>query len=753
MITRSFRVSLTVLLCSFLAGPADAAQEGAPALVPRPKSVTVGQGSLALGDGSCIVSHNKELDPLKRVLADEIQRVTGVRISAEERKPDGAGSRPIGYRYPTDIVLQLDPALKGEAYTLTAADTSTPAFFQASVVVKGASYQSVASGTVTLLQLLRAENGALTIPQITIADEPAYPYRGAMIDLGRKYHSPGGIEQVIELCRFYKVRYLHLHLTDDQLFMFPSTKFPQIGKSNREFARFEPAALPKVVPYTLEELRALERFAQERGVFLVPELDLPGHSGRLIADAQDIFGIPGNGSTVNIASPKTLEALTTLLNEVMDVFQSTPYVHLGADEVGLEGLDKTPEYQQAVAKYGIKSVHDLYCKFITDMHAVVVKRGKKALVWEEAHHPGGAYPLPKDVIVVAWTHGRNPADIVKSGYHVINATWTPLYIVRNDKRPLEFLFKWQVPMFGQGHLGNDNFTTLKETDMILGAQLCSWENSEAIEIQSMRDRLALVAERGWNPQAGGTFAEFQARLAQTDARLDKLVHPIAIQTQGKLVGDENTFTEPLTVTLTPRRPGLTLKYTLDNTMPNAGWQTYTGAITLDRSVHLRAGLFDEKGVPQRRLVGSWFRSKIAPKPNLATGKPVTVGPAPDRKDGWFAKVAVDGFFDDAGGHWASDGPAPQWLQVDLEKVRPIDFINVITYWDGGRYYQWTAEVSADGQTWKKVLDFSENKTPATAKGYSGKFARTEARYVRINMLKNSANPSVHIVELIVDETK
>ena len=91
--------------------------------------------------------------------------------------------------------------------------------------------------------------------------------------------------------------------------------------------------------------------------------------------------------------------------------------------------------------------------------------------------------------------------------------------------------------------------------------------------------------------------------------------------------------------------------------------------------------------------------------------------------------------------------------MDLEKVRPIDFINVITYWDGGRYYQWTAEVSADGQTWKKVLDFSENKTPATAKGYSGKFARTEARYVRINMLKNSANPSVHIVELIVDETK
>jgi hypothetical protein len=91
--------------------------------------------------------------------------------------------------------------------------------------------------------------------------------------------------------------------------------------------------------------------------------------------------------------------------------------------------------------------------------------------------------------------------------------------------------------------------------------------------------------------------------------------------------------------------------------------------------------------------------------------------------------------------------------VDLEKVQPINFINVITYWDGGRYYQWNAEVSVDGQHWNKVLDFSENQIRATANGYSGKFPKTDARYVRINLLKNSANPSVHIVELIVDETK
>ena len=728
MMTKYFYLLLT-LPTMLAAAPAESVT---PQLVPLPKTATMGQGVLALTPATRIMATSKELEPLAQVLSDEIFLTTGVRLAAEP-----------GKGLPGAVVLQLDPALKGETYTLEVADTA---------VVKGGTYQSVASGTVTLLQSLRVANGVLGIPRLKITDEPVYPYRGALIDPARKYHSPGGIEQVIQLCRFYKIRYLHMHLTDDQLFMFPSTRFPQLGKSNREFARFEPASMPKIAPYTLDQLKGLEQYAKERGVYLVPELDLPGHSGRLIADAPEIFGFPGNGSTVNIASPKTFEALTVLMNEVMDVFQSTPYIHLGADEVGLGGLEQTAEYKAAVAQFGIKSTHDLYCKFIVDLHAVVTKRGKKSIVWEEAWNPDGAYPLPKDAIVMSWTHGRNPAEIVKSGYQVINASWTPLYIVRGDKRPLDFLFNWKVPMFGQGHLGNDSFTTLTDTANILGTQLCSWENPENIEIQSMRDRLALVAEKAWNPGAGGTLAEFKARLAHTDQILDKLVHPISIETKGTFTGDENSFTDTLIITLVPRVTGLTLKYTLDNSMPNDKWLTYTGPITADQTVHLRAGLFDAKGALQGHLVGSWFNRKMVIKPNLATGRPVTVGPKPEPGDGKAPMIAVDGKADNAESYW-DGGAAPQWLQVDLGKVQPVNFINVITYWDGGRYYELTAEVSEDGKIWKKVLDFTDDKAPATAAGYSGKFPETQARYVRVNMIKNSANPSVHIVELIVDRTK
>jgi hypothetical protein len=382
---------------------------------------------------------------------------------------------------------------------------------------------------------------------------------------------------------------------------------------------------------------------------------------------------------------------------------------------------------------------------------IVKRRGKTPIVWEEAWNPVGPYPLPKDAVVMVWSLGRDPGKIAEAGYSVVNASWTPLYIVRDNRMALDFLFGWDVTKFGRE--GSKEFTSLKDTHSLLGAQLCSWENSECIEIQMMQKRLAVVAERAWNPSAAGDLASFRERLAHTDALLEKLVNPVSMKIEGALTDGELVFSEPLTVTLSANQPGLTLRYTLDNNLPDEKWIAYTAPIHLDRTTYLRAGLFDAKGAQQGYLTGRWFKRVTVVPPNLATHKPVTEGPGPARHDAWSAEVAVDGRADEADHHWASSDAAPQWLQVDLEKVYPIDSINVITFWDGGRYYQFNAEASVDGKTWKKVMDFSTNTAIATSAGYSAKFAKTDARYVRINMLKNSANPYVHIVELIVNEAK
>ena len=204
------------------------------------------------------------------------------------------------------------------------------------------------------------------------------------------------------------------------------------------------------------------------------------------------------------------EAAAKLLNEVMDIFQSTPYVHLGGDEVSLNGIDKTADYQKTLAEFNLKSPHDLYRKFISDMIEVVKKRGKQAIVWEEAYtnNPTDACPLPKDVLVFVWCLHHDPRKIMEGGYQVINGGWVPYYIVRDNKKSVEKIYKWDATQFAAEGGEKPRYTS-KSSNNLAGAQLLSWENSESIEIQSMRGRGAAMAEKLWNPLAKRGFADFQ----------------------------------------------------------------------------------------------------------------------------------------------------------------------------------------------------------------------------------------------------
>jgi hexosaminidase len=562
-----------------------------PALVPLPKSVKVADGTFDLNRNTRIVCSDESLLPLAKILSSEISAVT--KFAPPPARPPAK---------PGDLVLELDASLKGDDYTLVASDRA---------VVKAGNYNALASASTTLLQLIDAKPGKISMPKVVIEDSPTYAYRSAMIDLARKYHSIGGIEQVIKLCRFYKIRYLHLHLSDDHLFMFPSKKFSNAGKSNTEFARFEPPTKDKIEPYKLEELVALDKFAAENGVLIIPEIDLPGHSGRLIADEKKTFGFEGNGSTVNIASPDTLAAIDILLNEVMDVFKSAEYVHLGGDEVSLHGIDKTDDYKKAVAKDPtITSPHDLFSRFIVHLNEIVTKRGRKSIVWEEAFRTDGPHALPKNVTVMAWNGGNNPNRVAEAGYSLINTTWVPYYIVRGKKMSPEFLFNWDPTKFGRE--GSTDFVQLGDNKTLQGAQMTSWENPECAEIQHLRERAAIVSERNWNPVGDETYADFQKRWSVVDKKLDLIVHPIEVKVDGTFTKDENNFEDSITITLTPRVSGTTIRYTLDSSAPSAKWETYKTPLIIEKTAFFRAGAFDKAGKQVGYLVGGWYRNSSDP---------------------------------------------------------------------------------------------------------------------------------------------
>ncbi len=537
---------LAMMLGAWVSGAAETGLP--PALVPWPKTVSAGQGRMELKAGR-LVAQDASLAPLAHIVSDEIFFVSGIRL-----KPDG-GQVGAG-----DIGLQVDRQMKDEQYSLAVTDR---------VMVRGGSYRAVAWGTATLLQAISASGKEPAgLPQMRVADEPAAEYRGLLIDCARQWHPAQSLKDVIVMCRLYKVNYIHLHLTDNESFTFPSKAFPSLpsvaGKNGRRH-------------YTWEELVDVVTFADERGVTLIPELETPGHSGKL--KQVEPFGRPGL-SCVNMASEKAYEAFDTLIGEMCEVFKSSPYFHIGTDEATLTGSGEQPEEKAYMKTHGLETVRDLFNHHIVRLDQIVKKHGKKTMRWGGFSDGGsGAAKLPADIVTMVWeVRGGGPGG--KIDHPIINAAWKPLYVVGNKAWLPEYLLeKWNVRLW-QFHLSGSAGVQLPPGQPVMGAQMCAWEQSVDSEIPSLRWRLPAMCERVCNPDSGRPYADYARRFERTDALLDTLFCPVRADYEG-LVGDLNdrVFTNALVIKLSARTPG-TIRYTLDGSEPTASSPPYAGPVTV-----------------------------------------------------------------------------------------------------------------------------------------------------------------------------
>lgn len=460
-------------------------------IVPAPKSVIKRSGQLFLGDR--IVAASPALRPLAQLLCDEIELLTGKTLS-EASGPARAG----------DIVLRIDPSLEGESYALDVEDSAT---------VSGGNYAAVAFGTVSLLQALTADGSKPVAPQMTVKDAPSASVRGLLVDVARQWHSVETLKQLVEVCRWYKIRQLQIHFTDDQSFTFPSTAFPALQTPQRH--------------YTVEQLRDLEAFARDRGIEILPELEIPGHAAAMVGQVPDFFANnPPAGNVVCPGREETYRALDTLIGEMTDIFRTTPYFHIGADEVNMDPWKNCQHCQSYMARHTLDNVDELYRHFIVRMNEIVKKHGKKTIVWE-GFHKEGKTDIPRDVTVMVFESLYNIApDLLAQGYPVINASWQPLYVVNQRNWSPEHIYGWNMYRWEscwEPSKAYGNPITVEPTQLVLGAQLCAWEQGEDIEVSSIRRRLPAMSERLWNPDANRSYQDFAARLDLTDAALTALL--------------------------------------------------------------------------------------------------------------------------------------------------------------------------------------------------------------------------------------
>jgi hexosaminidase len=487
-------ITIIVLL---LAGCAEKVVERDLNILPYPKEIiTVGK-DVSFKISGMGIKTDAGAQALSNVVKDDLYRLTGIKVK------DNAA--PV-------ISLSVQSGLKKEQYQVKVTSQG--------ITITGSSYAAVSCGWISALQTATVKGKRITLPQMTINDYPDMEYRGLLVDLARNFHSVQNVKQMIDLCRWYKIKNLQFHLSDDQLFVFPSAKFPTLatGKS-----------------YTREQIKEIVEYAHERGIDLVPELEGPGHSGNLRKAFPEVFGKPEYGC-LDLSNDKMLEAMKTLIEEVIDAFPYSHYIHIGADEVNLAGLKKLPHVLAAVKAKGFNDVHDLYLNYIVEMHKFISSKGKQTCLWEGFNHDGSAaVKIPKDVLVFAFeTLYQRPDSLVKNGYNIVNTSWNPLYIVSSLRWTPEQIHDWNYYTWTPHPILKLPTVVVNEQERkhIIGAQMCSWEQREEMEYPSLCRRLAAMSERTWNTVPVSDYAAFEKRMESCQARIKQLLYPIHITAEG-----------------------------------------------------------------------------------------------------------------------------------------------------------------------------------------------------------------------------
>jgi hexosaminidase len=412
------------------------------------------------------------------------------------------------------ITFEADATLPAEGYTITVTSEG--------VAVKAADGEGAQHAAVTLIQLMETAEAGLTLPAGTLEDHPRCTYRTVMIDLARDWHELHVLYEYVDMCCFYKVRYLHLHFTDDQSYTLPSKAFPKLSTEGRH--------------YTEEELKGLLAYAKTRGVQIIPEIDVPGHASSFCAAYGDIFGRDG----IICQSEESMEAMSTLFRELCELFADSDYIHMGGDEAFIDRWTTCDKCLQAFRNAGVEvdkylendaSRHELaeimYATFVKRICEVILACGKTPVVWEGFHEDTN-HMIPRDALIVSWeNYYQTTPQLQKAGFRLVNGSWCPMYVVTpNTHWTPEDIYNWNVYTWRPVHSKSPyagRSLTIEPTEQVEGGMLLAWGDrimsfypvvAEGVreEQRLIEERTLPFAENVWNREKPLTWEAFEPKM-------------------------------------------------------------------------------------------------------------------------------------------------------------------------------------------------------------------------------------------------
>lgn len=362
-------------------------------------------------------------------------------------------------------------------------------------------------GLETLLQLLTSSSDGYYFPAAKVKDQPRFRWRGLLIDIGRHYEPPEVLKRNLDAMAAVKLNVFHWHLTEDQGFRIESKKFPKLHQMGSDG-----------LFYTQEQAKEIIEYAQQRGIRVVPEFDIPGHSTSWLVGHPELGSAPGPYTIerrAGIFEPAldptrddVYKFLDTFLGEMAALFPDA-YMHIGGDENEGKQWDRNPTIQAFMKEKGIPNNHALQAYFNQRLLKILEKHKKKMIGWDEILQP----ELPKSAVIHSWRGTAALADAAKKGYDGIlsNGYYIDLSYPASQHYVVD-----PIPA--------DTTLTSEEQKHILGGEATMWSEYVSPETIDSRiwPRTAAIAERLWSPRSTTDIDEMYRRLRVISVQLEEL---------------------------------------------------------------------------------------------------------------------------------------------------------------------------------------------------------------------------------------
>ncbi|MBU9951898.1 family 20 glycosylhydrolase [Bacteroides xylanisolvens] len=599
---------LIVSVCVFSSCTPTVKQE--IAILPTPVSLTEQSGSFVLKDGMKIGVSDQSLFPAVGYLQEILRNVISTSVEVTTDKDQ------------VDMYFQLkDTGGKPGSYRLQ----STPEYIQ----IEASDYSGIISAITTIRQLLPAaievqgEKQTYSIPVVQIEDAPRFEWRGFMLDASRHFWNKNEVKHVLDLMSLYKLNKFHWHLSDDQGWRIEIEKYPLLTEKGawRKFNKHDRTCMARakeedntdfLIPqnkirivegdtlyggyYTHDDIKEIVAYAAQRGIDVIPEIDMPGHFLAAISQYPELAcdGLIGWGeifsSPICPGKDATLEFCRNVFKEVFELFPYE-YVHMGGDEVEKANWKKCPLCQKRIRTKKLGSVEELQAWFVRDIEKFFLANGKKLIGWDEVVADG----LSSDAAITWWRSWAKDAlpTATAQKQKVIACPNEYFYFdYAQDQNSVKKILAYDPCA--------DERLSPEQKKYIWGVQANLWAEwiptMKRIEYLIV-PRMIALSEIAWaEPVAKPSLEEFYRQLVPQFKRMDVMrINYRVPDLQGFY--KVNAFIDETTVDLTCPLPGTEIRYTTDGSMPTKESALYNGALDVTETTDFAFRTFRPDGSP------------------------------------------------------------------------------------------------------------------------------------------------------------